>query len=156
MSELSLDQLEMLSDHQIEYDTLTDDVLAHLARGHDLFVATSALTELSIRQSPLAVSIARDIVDKRLGDHFLIATALDKLFKFDQDAAVDAIARLAAEAHPKLLGSMLEIIEENESAFQNPEGRAATEAVARRLKDVPADQLGDEHLNRDAFLARYG
>src|SRR6185437_5454998 len=104
--ELTIDQLRLLSDHQIDYQRLSEDVLAQLAVGDEQFVATSALFELSRRRSSRAAEAARQILDDDRADHYLRSSAIGVLFKFAPEAAADYIGRLAASADATLVQGM--------------------------------------------------
>ena len=54
---MNVEDIMMLDDYDIDYTVLSDDVLGQLALGNELYIATSALNELSSRNPTLSVPI---------------------------------------------------------------------------------------------------
>jgi hypothetical protein len=154
--ELSIDQLRLLSDHQIEYQRLSDDVLTQLAVGDDQFVATSALFELSRRRSAAATVAAGRILDRGSADHYLQASAIGVLLKFAPEAAAEYMRRLATSADATLVQGMIELIEEEPLAFSVDPARSAARQVATRVRELEPTHDPEEASQRARFLAQYG
>lgn len=112
-----LDELTLLGDQEIDYEQLCDDILAQLALGDDLFIANSALSELTIRKSIKTISVAQQILDESYGDRYLLAAALQSLFKMSPAQAVGYIKSYAARGDIYINNSIAELMMENESYF---------------------------------------
>ncbi len=112
---MEINELMMLTDEDIDYSSLSIDILKELTLGDELFIATSALGELSRRNGSVAASIAWQILLKLHGDCYLQAAALETVFRFDQEKALDYIREQAPKCNTYVLNSILEIMIENES-----------------------------------------
>jgi hypothetical protein len=155
VDDLTIDQLRLLSDHDIEYWRLSDDLLAQLATGYDQFVATSALYELSKRRSDRAAQVAREILRQQIADHFLRGSALGVLFKFEPAEAIDAIRRMIGSADDVLVRSVIELIQEERPAFTSEPGLSAARAVAARARELGPPDDAEDAAEREKFLAVY-
>jgi len=133
---MRIDELLMLTDDQIEYHNLPDDILKELALSNELFIAASALTELSIRQSPGAASVAGEILAKSHGDHHLHSTALEVLFKMNRRQAMDFMSQQAPHCDPDLLNMISEFITENEPEFKSGPALTIAHLVTERLRGL--------------------
>jgi hypothetical protein len=78
---MNIEDIMMLDDYDIDYTTLSDDVLGQLALGNELYIATSALNELSRRNPTLTVPIAWQIIATEHGDYYLQKLAMELLFE---------------------------------------------------------------------------
>ncbi|GAA6615893.1 hypothetical protein [Scytonema sp. NUACC26] len=78
---MNSENIDFMTDDDIDYGSLSEDVLKQLALGDELFIATSALVELRLRKSDMAAMVAWEILSNSLGDKYLQATALSVLFK---------------------------------------------------------------------------
>lgn len=136
-----LDELALLGDQEIEYDKLSDDILAQLALGDDLFIANSALSELTIRKSINTISVAQQILDESYADCYLLAAALQSLFKMSPAQAVGYIKSYAARGDAYINNSIAELMMENESYFNN----TATTAINGTSKTVEDHQLNGSY-----------
>ena len=131
-----LDELTLLGDQEIDYDTLSDDILAELALGDDLFIANSALSELTIRKSIKTISVAQQILDQSYADRYLLAAALQSLFKMSPAQAVGYIKSYAMRGDAYINNSIAELMMENESYF-----RAASTVPMNAAQTVQDHQL---------------
>ncbi len=116
---MTRDELFLLTDADIEYDELSDETLKELALGDDLFVATSALTKLSIRESKMAGETAWKILSEALGDKFLQALALRVIFDTDKSLFFDYIKNKLQQLEPCSLSTVLELALENQDDFNS-------------------------------------
>ena len=78
---MNVEDIMMLDEYDIDYTTLSDDVLGQLAVGNELYIATSALNELSSRNPTLTVPIAWQIIVTEHGDYYLQKLAMELLFE---------------------------------------------------------------------------
>ncbi len=113
----NVDELLMLNHDAIDYQKLPDDVLRELALEVEPFIATSALSELSIRRSELAGNTAWTLLTRPESDRHLRAAALGVLFKFDPDRAATHMRDRLAECDAGLTATMMEIVLENREFF---------------------------------------
>ena len=138
---MNSDDPSMLSDDQIDYGRLPDSTLESLVLGDDLFIANSALSMLSQRQPSRAASVAADILEKKLGDRYLQAAAINVLFDTDPQAAVATICRHFKDWDPYVFHSILELMIHNQAFFQDRVGLMIVEWAFGRLK---ASASGDK------------
>jgi len=140
------DDLGMLTDDQINYSTMSEDSLNKLASGDDLFVATSALVELSLRKSAYAAPLALNILLNATGDHYLQSTAWSVLYRMDPEKALNLMSEKVEIMGPYQLNSIIEIILDNEPDFKKGDHMPVVRKVFHRLKE-----LGNvsEYLNQD-------
>lgn len=125
-----IDELTLLGNEDIDYTCLTDDILTKLTLGDDLFIATSALSELTSRRSPQVVPIAKEILCQSVGDRYLQAAAIESLFHVSPSQAVGYIKSYAARGDAYIDNSIAELIMENESYF-HPSGTPINVASQR-------------------------
>ncbi|MEI6044888.1 MAG: hypothetical protein WCS37_11090 [Chloroflexota bacterium] len=109
--------LTVLDHDQIDYKSLPEKALESLALSNELYIATSALVELSIRESKLAPLVASQILSNSLGDSYLQASALSVLFKMERKQALDFMRKHTTFNDPILLNKIMELIMENEDDF---------------------------------------
>lgn len=108
-----MDELTLFGDENIDYESLSEDLLADLALGDDLFIATSALSELTIRHSTKTVCITEKILANFMGDRYLQAAALESLFKVKPEQAIIYMKSYLETQDPYIIDSISELIEEN-------------------------------------------
>jgi len=133
---MTINELLMLTDDQIEYHGLPEDILKELALSEELFIATSALTELSIRKSPGAAAVAWEILSKAHGDHHLQATAIGVLFKMNRRQAMEFMRQQAPHCEADMLNTMMELITENAPEFKAEPALSIARFVAERLQEL--------------------
>ena len=68
---MNVEDIIMLDDYDIDYAALPDDTLGQLALCNELYIATSALSELSERNSTLVMPIAWQIIATEHGAGFV-------------------------------------------------------------------------------------
>jgi hypothetical protein len=152
---MSIDDLSMLGDDQIDYATLSDETLRELALGDDLFVANSALATLAIRHSKLAAPLACDILTKPHGDRYLHAAALNVLFSMDQKRAVDYMIRQAQELDSYVLNTLAEIMLENHDYFKSEATIPIVRTVIQRMQQCNSATKWPDSEVRENFLRLY-
>lgn len=78
---MNVEDIMMLDDDDIDYAALSDDMLEQLALCNEFYIATSALNELSGRNSILTVPVAWQIIADKHGDYYLQKLAVELLFE---------------------------------------------------------------------------
>lgn len=144
----------MLNADDIEYASLTDDVLEHLALSEEPYIATLSVAELVRRHSPRA----RPVIDKLLSgseaDRYLRVAALEGMYELEPDGAFQYIAAHARTSDPYLVNSMVELILANEPDPKADPARSAIRAVAERLRAQPeTEEISPQQ--RSDFLDGY-
>jgi hypothetical protein len=153
---MSINELLMLTDDQIDYQSLPEDTLEQLALSDELFIATSALTELSIRNSPCAASVARQILSQAHGDHHLQARAVEVLFEVNSKQALDFMRQQVPACDPFMLNIIMELIIENESDFKSEPGLSITHLVIERLQEFDEEATSPNPEVKTNFLKLFG
>ena len=149
-------ELMMLTDEQIDYSSLAEETLKELALGDELFIATSALGELSKRKSSVVVSVAWEILSKPQGDQYLQASALEILFNQNREQALEYIKQQAQYCNPYILNSIMELMIENEPDLKSDCTLSVVRLVAERLKEFDEKSRFPEPEVRESFLKLYG
>lgn len=108
-----IDELTLFGDENIDYETLSEDLLADLALNDDLFIATSAIAELTIRDSTKTVCVTEKILTNFMGDRYLQAAALESLFKVKPEQAIIYIKSYLDTQDPYIIDLISELISEN-------------------------------------------
>ena len=112
-----IDELTLFGDESIDYEALSQELLADLALGDDLFIATSAIAELAIRDSTKTVCVTEKILANFMGDRYLQAAALESLFKVKPKQAIIYMKSYLDTQDPYIMNSISELISENLSYF---------------------------------------
>jgi hypothetical protein len=110
---MNLESLSLLNDSDIDYTSLTLKQLESLALGEELFIATSALSELYCRDQILAENIAWQILDNFSGDVYLQAEALEIAFNCNQNKTINFIEKYFNQFDDYLKNTVQELITEN-------------------------------------------
>jgi hypothetical protein len=153
---MEINELMMLTDDDIDYGDLPLDILEQLAFGDELFIATSALGELSRRDSSIAASVSWKILSCFQGDCYLQAAALEVLFQFDREKALNYIRTQAQSCNPYILNSIMQLMIENESDFKSDTTSSLVSIVLQRLKEFDSEAQYPEPEVRKNFLNTYG
>lgn len=153
---MDINELMMLTDEDIDYSNLSEETLKELALGDELFMATSALGELSRRKSSLAALIADEILSQSLGDCYLQANALEVLFDLNRKQALDYISEKGLYSNSYILNTIMELMIENESDFKRGSALSLITFVKERLKEFGSCEKFLEPEVRDYFLKLYG
>lgn len=152
---MEIHELMMLTDDEIDYDTLSDDELKELALGDELFIATSALGELENRKGNLGAEVAWEILSNAKGDRYLQAAALETLFQGNPELALDYMKEQAQKCDRYILNTIMELMIENKDDFKSGIALSVSRLISERIKKVDDEQ---EFLNaevRDSFLSLY-
>lgn len=133
---MSQGEFRMLSDDQINYSSLPDDVLKELVLGPDLFVANSALATLATRHSELATTLSQHILDTKHGDHYLQAAALNTIFEADRQKALELIKRELTGCDPYVFNAILEIMIQHTELFRSLTFQPVVHAACQRINEL--------------------
>jgi len=153
---INVNELLILTDDQIDYPSLSENMLEQLALSEELFIATSALTELSIRNSPCAASVAREILCQDRGDYHLQARALEVLFEVNPKQAMYLILQQVPTCGAFMLNAIMELILENEPDFKSEAGLFLTHLVIERLAEFDEKTTLPQPEVKSIFLKRFG
>lgn len=143
---MKINDLMILDDEQIDYDSLSEEQLHQLVLSDNLFMATSALIELRFRNKILASLLASDILSKSYGDCYLQAAAIETYFQTNPHRAMDYMTKLDGNCHPYILNSIMEIIMENLSYFQSKIGSKVTQIIYDIVQSLTG---GDEFIDSE-------
>lgn len=113
---MNADELMMLTEHQIDFESLSIDILKNLALGDELFMATSALAELGYRDLQQAEIIAWKILSEQKGDSHLQALALQVMFNCNPKKTIHFIQSYQEKMDNVLRSAVEDIIKENNLA----------------------------------------
>ena len=141
------DYLLMLTDDEINYKSLSEEVLKRLALDVEPYIAQSALTELQIRESQEALPTACQILSSVQVDRYLQATAIEIIFQMDRDKGLDYMIEYAPSCDPYVLNEMMNLIL-YDSDFKYE--LAAARLITQRLEYV-AQEEKEELLEPDVL-----
>lgn len=113
---MNADELMMLTEDQIDFESSSIDILKDLALGDELFMATSALAELGFRDQEQAEMIAWTILSEQKGDSHLQALALEVMFNCNPDKTINFIQTHQDGMDNVLLETVKDIMRENNLA----------------------------------------
>lgn len=130
----NIDDLLMMTSEEIDFESLSEGTLKELALCDDLFIATSALGELSGRNSAEAGPIALKILSESHGDRYLQACALETLFGTNREQATNFIKTQAEICDPYILNTILELMIEEQSYFKSSKTSSLVNVILNRLK----------------------
>ena len=153
---MNINELLILTEDQIDYSSLPENTLKQLALSDELFIAASALTELSLRNSSCAASVAWEILSQARGDHHLQARAVEVLFEVNRQQAMDWMGQQVPECDPFMLTAIMELIIENESDFKFEPGLSITRLVIDRLNEFDGEAISPKLEVKTSFLKRFG
>lgn len=113
-----VDDLLMLTFDEIDYNLLSIAELTGLALAEDMFIATSALTELLVRDKEAAASAARMILEEGRGDRHLQAHALEVFFSASPQHALAYIRQNLNTFDSVMRKTVETVVAENQDVFQ--------------------------------------
>lgn len=145
-----------MTDDDVNYINLSEDVLKQLALGDELFIATSALVELRLRKTASSAIIAWKILSKTLGDKYLQAAALSVLFDMNQEQAINFMLKQTQYSDSYILNTVMELMIENETDFKSEPASSIVSLVKERLRELDHSTKLPEAEVRDRFLDIYG
>ncbi len=152
---MEIHELMMLTDNEIDYDSLSDDELKELALGDELFIATSALGELENRNSNLGAEVAWEILSNAKGDRYLQAAALETLFQSNQKRALHYMTQRSRNWDHYLLKTVIELIIENPSVFSSGLGWSVSRLIRERITNFKDEEQFIAPELIDSFLRLY-
>ncbi|NET62052.1 MAG: hypothetical protein F6K47_39845 [Symploca sp. SIO2E6] len=147
--------LSLMNDEDIDYTVIPEAVLQELALGNELYIATSALVELWMRESSAVATIAGKILSTSHGDCYLQATALDVLFSADKEQALNYMSEKVADCEPLLLNEMMTLMIENPSDFVPSSTSTIFQTIIERLKNLRDEQEWIEPDVQQDFMQLY-
>jgi hypothetical protein len=113
---MNADELTMFTEDQIDFESLSIDILKNLALGDELFMGTSALAVLGFRDQEQAEMIAWKILSEQKGDSHLQALALEVMFNCNKDKTINFIQTHRDGMDNILWDAVEDIIKENNLA----------------------------------------
>lgn len=137
---MTVNDLMMLADDDIDYSSLSVETLKELALGDELFIATSALGELANRDRSLGAEVARVILLESRGDRYLQAAALETLFQCNRELALDYMKEQAQKCDRYLLKTVIDLIIENPSVFSSGRGWPVSRLIRERIKSFKDEE----------------
>ncbi|MGC1310442.1 MAG: hypothetical protein WA885_24695 [Phormidesmis sp.] len=141
-----IDELLMMTSDEIDFGTLSEEILVQIALSDDPFIATESLGELQYRQSNLTKEVAKKILISVKGDAYLKAAAFETLLKLDVASSLDYVRENAKKCPPYLFNAMVEAL------LDNAESLALERLDPRTLKAFLERAEGSvEDLNRKAL-----
>jgi hypothetical protein len=155
MNPTTLHNLGLASEGEFAYaDSDSEALIALALQDSDPEVATSALGELTQRDSDDARAVAQQILQRDPWDHHLGAYALTVLYSRDPDAAFEAMQRmLRASADKSIYQALIENVLSDRSRYIEGAGREFAAELAARLTEPVVHQL--DHDDVSQFLALY-
>jgi hypothetical protein len=153
---MEIHELMMLTDDEIDYNTLSDEELKELALGDEMFIATSALGELENRNSNLGAEVAWEILSSSKGDRYLQSAALETIFQSNRELAWDYISQHVWDCDRYILNTILELMIENPSDFQSALASSVFLLVRERIKNLNQEEECISPEVIDSFLNLYG
>jgi hypothetical protein len=152
---MNSEYLDLMTDDDIDYTKLSEDVLQELALGDELFIATSALVELRLRKSAIAAIVAWEILSKSLGDKYLQASALSVLFDMNKEQAINFMLKQTQYSDLYIINTIMELMIENETDFKCEPASYIVSIVKERLRELDNSTKLPEAEVRDKFLDIY-
>ncbi|MDF5729885.1 MAG: hypothetical protein PUP92_18215 [Rhizonema sp. PD38] len=153
---MNSENIDFMTDDDVDYSNLSEDVLKQLALGDELFIATSSLVELRLRKSASSAIIAWKILSKTLGDKYLQVTALSVLFDMKQGQAISFMLKQTQYSDSYILNTIMELMIENETDFKSEPASSIVGIVKERLRELDHSTKLPEPEIRDRFLDIYG
>lgn len=137
----------MYEDDEPNLKDLSNQELAELALGPDLWLNAPALAELGDRSPEVAHPVAVEALQRE--DTLLAATALRVLADSDVSGAIEYMRRTVSEAPLNLLDAMVDIV-----AVEHPIDPACEPELLKRLVDRLWPPQGSREFNLADLLFR--
>lgn len=137
-----IDEITLLGDDNIDYTSLDEGILSKLTLGDDLFIATSALSELASRRSPQVVPIAQEILCQSVGDRYLQAAAIESLFHVSPEQAVVYIKSYHWSRDSYIADSVSQLMAENPFYFDSSQPNRAIQRQSLPIKSKMVEFFG--------------
>ena len=148
------ENLTLMTDQDIDYRLIPERILQKLPLGSELYIATSALVELHVRDSNATAALAWAILATSHGDRYLWATALGVLFAVSRPRALTYIREQAPNCDSYLLNTIMELMLENEPVFRRVHA-SVIQTVLGRLSQLGGETDCLEPDVKNRFLALY-
>lgn len=140
-----VNDLLLLTDQDIDFKSLSAEILEQLALESDSYIANAALTELWARDSGMAAEAAQELLARTTGEHFLQATALRVLFAANRESALHCLLTSEANVHPQLLNTLIDLLMyESDFHYELQMARIVKQQIAGH-----EEEMGD-YLDPDA------
>ena len=151
----NVDELLLLTYDEIDFTNIDNGSLYHLERQtQDPFIATSALGELSQRDTPQTRAAATAILESPWDQH-LAAYATTILYGIDKDESIRRMSAMIDRCpDPKVLGAMVENVLSDRERFERDDVRWLLHRLVTSVKNMAADAFSDME-ERAEFLALY-
>ena len=148
--------ISIMSDDQINYNSLSEITLRDLVLGDDLFVATSALATLAMRKSNLAGELAGKILENMLGDDYLQSAAINILFDSDRSRSLELLIERMATCKPYIFNTILELMIQNTDVFKSTATYPIVRLALERIDQVTKPSKWPSREVLDSFLEIFG
>ncbi|NES18312.1 MAG: hypothetical protein F6K41_05125 [Symploca sp. SIO3E6] len=132
--------LSLMNDEDIDYSIIPEALLQELALGNELYIATSALVELWMRENSAVARIAWEILSTSHGDLYLQATALSALFSTDKEKALHYMSEKVVDCEPLLLNEIMKLIIDSPSDFVPSSTSKIFQTTIERLTNLRNEQ----------------
>ncbi|MEK7433931.1 MAG: hypothetical protein AABZ74_12410 [Cyanobacteriota bacterium] len=138
-----LENIYSQDSEQIDYSEIDEEDLKKLVLDfYDPEIATSALSELSIRKSKLIIDLSNTILKDSIGDNFLQSLAFKSLYEFEKNKAIEYIKNNYLKCDKRILLSIMESIIIDENYFKNNlELKIIARKAFERLKKIPKNNF---------------
>ncbi|NEO92922.1 MAG: hypothetical protein F6K56_22905 [Moorea sp. SIO3G5] len=147
--------VSIMNDEDIDYSVIPEAVLQELALDNELYIATSALVELWMRESSAVAPIAWEILSTSHGDRYLQATALGVLFNADKEKALNYMSEKVTDCDPLLLNEMMKLIIDSPSDFVPSSTSTIFQTIIERFKNLRDEQELIEPDVQQDFMQLY-
>jgi hypothetical protein len=155
MSDDDLANLMLLGFDEIDFDSLSIEVLKKLALANELYIATSALGELEIRDEQMAIFVASNILEISHGDKYLQSSALGTLFRIKPEKAIDCMLKMIKTCDPYIFNTILEILLDNGAVKKNRRFPELINSIANRLNNSDISQNPTAQELKEQFLVQF-
>ena len=141
---MTVDDLLILTEDQIDYASLDLDLLAELARqATEPFIATSALASLSSRDELTAQDVCEEILRRPDGDTHLRAYAMTTLYSLSPERGLRQMEQCAdSDIDERLLGSVIENVMSDIDRFKSGHRELVSKLIAKARR-VSAERFSD-------------
>jgi len=147
--------LSLMNDEDIDYSIIPEALLQELALGNELYIATSALVELWMRENSEVGPIAWEILSTSHGDLYLQATALSALFSTDKEKALNYMSKKVVDCEPLLLNEIMKLMIDSPSDFLLSSTYRILQTTVERLTNLKDEQAFIEPEVKQDFMQIY-
>lgn len=138
-----LENIYSQDSEQIDYSEIEEEDLKKIVLDfYDPEIATSALSELSIRKSKLIIDLSNTILKDSIGDNYLQSLAFKNLYEFEKNNAIEYIKNNYLKCDKRILLSIMESIIIDENYFKNNlELKSIARKAFERFKKIPKNNF---------------